>query len=100
MAFAGFAKLLIGADEEALALLHRAIETNRNNERAHIWLAAVLALAGQHEQARAAADVGLELNPSFTFSRARAGALSDNPTYLAQRERVLEGMRMAGVPET
>jgi TolB-like protein/tetratricopeptide (TPR) repeat protein len=101
MAGAGFAKLLIGADEEALALLHRAIETNRNNERAHLWLAALLALAGQQEQARAAADVGLRLNPSFTISRARvAGALSDNPTYLAQRERVLEGMRMAGVPET
>jgi len=24
---------------------------------------------------------------------------SDNPTYLAERERVYEGMRLAGVPE-
>jgi hypothetical protein len=23
----------------------------------------------------------------------------DNPTYLAKRERIYEGMRMAGVPE-
>ena len=31
--------------------------------------------------------------------RFRAGALSDNPIYLAQRERVVEGLRKAGVPE-
>ncbi len=30
---------------------------------------------------------------------ARAGAMSDNETYLAQRERIYEGMRAAGVPE-
>ena len=29
----------------------------------------------------------------------RAGALGDNPTYLAGRERTYEGMRMAAVPE-
>jgi hypothetical protein len=29
----------------------------------------------------------------------RAGGSSDNPTYLEQRERVLDGMRKAGVPE-
>jgi hypothetical protein len=27
-------------------------------------------------------------------------AESDNPTYLKQRERILEGLRKAGVPET
>ena len=27
------------------------------------------------------------------------GPQSDNPTYLAQRERIIEGMRKAGVPE-
>jgi hypothetical protein len=31
--------------------------------------------------------------------RVRAGAATDNPTYLSQRERIYEGMRMAGVPE-
>ena len=25
--------------------------------------------------------------------------LSDNPTYLAQRERLYEGLRLAGAPE-
>jgi hypothetical protein len=39
------------------------------------------------------------LDPNFTLRRFRLGAVSDNPTYLAKRERILEGMRMAGVPE-
>jgi hypothetical protein len=41
----------------------------------------------------------METNPTFTIARNRAGATSDNPTYLAQRERLLDGMRKAGVPE-
>jgi hypothetical protein len=44
---------------------------------------------------------GLALDPKFTVSRTRASwtAMSDDPTYLAQLERYLEGMRKAGVPE-
>jgi hypothetical protein len=38
-------------------------------------------------------------DPTFTIRRFRAGAKTDNPTYLAKRERVCEGMRLAGVPE-
>ena len=37
--------------------------------------------------------------PKFTLTRFRGGAESDNAVYLAQRERVTEGMRKAGVPE-
>jgi hypothetical protein len=50
-------------------------------------------------EARAAAKAGLPLNPTFTIRRFRAGAFSDNPTYLAQRERVYDGMRRDGMPE-
>jgi hypothetical protein len=41
----------------------------------------------------------LALNPSFTIRRVRANVPSDNPTYLAGRERICEGLRLAGVPE-
>ena len=51
------------------------------------------------DEARAAATAGLALNPTFTIRRFRNSASSDNPTYLAQRERVIDGMRKAGVPE-
>jgi hypothetical protein len=39
------------------------------------------------------------VHPGFSVSRFRAGAASDNPRYLAARERLCEGMRKAGVPE-
>ena len=45
------------------------------------------------------AKEGLKLTPNFTVRRYRDAVLSDNPTYLAQRPRILEGMRLAGVPE-
>ena len=53
------------------------------------------------DEARSAVKAGLALDPAFTISRARAvwTARSDNPTYLAQLERIIEGLRMAGVPE-
>ena len=53
------------------------------------------------DEARSAVKAGLTLNPAFAISPARASwtAISDDPTYLAQLEPVLEGLRKAGVPE-
>ena len=65
----------------------------------HFWLAAALARLGRLEDAREAVRGGLELNPGFTIARLRSSAFSDNPVYLAGRERAYEGMRLAGVPE-
>ena len=65
----------------------------------HFQLAAALAHLGQLNEARAATQAGLALNPTFTIARFRAMPPSDNPTYLAQRERFIDGMRKAGVPE-
>jgi|RhiMethySRZTD1v2_1073278.scaffolds.fasta_scaffold97188_2 TolB-like protein/class 3 adenylate cyclase len=99
MAGAGAAKLYLGADEAAVAWLRRAIENNRNQAIAHFWLAAALAFLGRVDEARAAAQAGLALDPAFTVARFRNAAASDNPVYLRQRERVCDGMREAGVPE-
>jgi tetratricopeptide (TPR) repeat protein len=99
MSMAGAAKCYLGHDEEAVAWLRQSIEANRNYPLAHFILAAALAHLGKLNEARAAAQTGLGLDPNFTISRARAVTLSDNPTYLAQRERAYHGMRMAGVPD-
>jgi TolB-like protein len=96
---AGFAKGLSGRDEEAVVWLSRSIELRPTAPPAHFYLAAALTRLGRVEEAREAARTGLELNPSFTIARLKSLALSDNPVYLAGRERVYEGMRMAGVPE-
>ena len=96
---AGFAKLSLGRDEEAAVWLLRSIDANRNHPTSHFFLAAAQAHLGRMSEARAAVQAGLALNPTFTIRRFRAGAFSDNPTYLAQRERIYDGMRKAGVPE-
>lgn len=99
MLFVGIAKLQLGADAEAVVWLRRSIEANLNFPLAHFHLAEALALLGQIDEARAAARAGLALDPSFNLHRYRVNALSDNPTYLAGRQRSCEGMRLAGVPE-
>ena len=68
---------------------------------AYFQLAAALAQLGRLDEARSAVKAGLALNPAFTISRARAAwtAMSDDPTYLAQLEPILEGLRKAGLPE-
>jgi TolB-like protein len=98
MHYAGFTKLVLGADAEAVAWLRRCLEANRNYPLAHFHLAAALALLGSLEEARDAVRAGFALDPTFTIRRMR-GRVSDDPTFRAGAKRVLEGMRMAGVPE-
>jgi TolB-like protein/class 3 adenylate cyclase/Tfp pilus assembly protein PilF len=95
----GLAKLAVHEDVEALSWFRRSVEANRNYPTAHLLLAVALALLGSLDEARAAARTGLAINPGFTIRRFRDGAYSDNPMYLAARERLYEGMRLAGLPE-
>jgi TolB-like protein/Flp pilus assembly protein TadD len=99
MFISGAAKFYAGCDEEAVVWFNRSIDLNPNVAAVRVWLAAALARLGRLEDAREAARAGLELNPGFTMARFRSMAFSDNPAYLAGRERAYEGMRMAGVPE-
>ena len=94
----GNAKSQLGADEEAVAWFRRGIDANRNFAAGHFFLASALALLGQIDEARAAAQAGLALDPTFTIRRFRAGVSSDHPAYLAGRERMYDGVRKAGVP--
>jgi TolB-like protein/class 3 adenylate cyclase len=99
MQFVGIAKLQVGAYAEAIIWLLRCLEENRNHSAAHFQLAAALALLGRLDKAQAAVNAGLAVNPTFTIRRLRATTSSDNAAYLAGRERICEGMRLAGVPE-
>jgi TolB-like protein/class 3 adenylate cyclase len=99
MMLVGIAKSQVGAYDEAVMWLRRSIDANRNMPYTHFVLAATLALLGRLDEARASAKAGLALDPAFTIRRFQRQLSSDNPTYLAKRERVYEGMRLAGVPE-
>jgi TolB-like protein/class 3 adenylate cyclase len=101
MSVAGDAKNHLGSWEQAVEWFRRAIEANRNYPTVYFNLASALALLGRLDEAHSAIRAGLALNPTFSIARARAArtARSDNPTYLAQLERILDGMGIAGVPE-
>ena len=100
MTWAGLAKLGLGADKEAIERLRHAVEMNRNTAPAHFFLAAALARVGALDEARSMAEAGLALDPVYTIRRYRTGASSDNPAYLAQRERTADSMRLAGIADT
>jgi TolB-like protein/class 3 adenylate cyclase/tetratricopeptide (TPR) repeat protein len=99
MHFIGVAKMQLGADAEAAAWLRRSIEANRNSPLTHFVLAGVLGLQGLLDEARKATAEGLAFNPGFTIRRLRAATPSNDPEFLAGRERLYEGLRLAEVPE-
>jgi TolB-like protein/class 3 adenylate cyclase/Flp pilus assembly protein TadD len=99
MVFVASAKLQLNADAEAVTWFRRSIEANPNWPLSHFHLAAALMLLGSPDEARAAAQAGLALDPGFTIRRFSSLGASNNPTFLASGMRITGGMRMAGVPE-
>jgi len=95
----GLAKLHLGADEEAVAFFRRSVDASRNYPLSHFYMAAALAHLGRLDEARAEVKAGHALAPGYSIARFLSMAESDNPTYLKQRDRILEGLRQAGVPE-
>jgi tetratricopeptide (TPR) repeat protein len=88
--------------DQSIAWCEKALASNvRERQGALEALAAAYAWAGQDKEAKRAAAELLELDSSFTvqaFERGSARA-SDDPTFLAQHQRVVEGLRKAGLPE-
>jgi TolB-like protein len=100
MNMAGAAQSYLAADEAAACWYRRSIETNRNVAPfVHFFLAAALAHLGRIAEARASVQAGLALDPNFTLAHFQASSPTDNPTCLAQRARIAEGMRKAGLSE-
>lgn len=99
MSTAGFAKLQIAADAEAAAWFARGIEANRNFPDLHFGYAAALALLGKLDEARAAAKMGLAVDPTFTIRRVRSVPARGNEKFVAGAKRFIKGMYIAGVPE-
>lgn len=99
LAIAGKAELHLGHYREAASWLTRAIDTGTPVAQHHAYLAAALALAGRTEEAQAALAAFRLANPSATIERLRAQARSTEPSFIAQQERLYEGLRIAGLPE-
>jgi tetratricopeptide (TPR) repeat protein len=89
--YVGIAKAQLGADAEAVSWMRRGLDANRNYSIAHFHLGAALARLGELDQARTAVRAGLALDPNFTIHRFR--------TLAPRNKRLIEAMRLAGVPE-
>ncbi len=96
--FAGAAKIYLGEWGKAAAWFHSAPEAERSHPLHNFFLAAALAGQGRSTEASTAAQRGLALAPTFTLRRFQQAPLGNDPTYLAQRQRICEAMREAGVP--
>jgi TolB-like protein/class 3 adenylate cyclase len=98
-AIAGYSKNSLGRYEEAVDWLRQGVSRNSNFAMPHFHLGSALAHLGRMDEARAAAQAGLALDPTFNLASFRAAQITDDPYYLAWRERVIEGMRKAGVAD-
>jgi tetratricopeptide (TPR) repeat protein len=92
-------QMFVGVANEAIVWLRKSVDLNPRSSFGHLFLASALGLAGQEAAARAAIAEFRRLNPGFTLSRFKAVEPSDRPAFLAQRQRVYEGLRQAGMPE-
>ena len=100
VAYIALAKLYLGDYEGAPRLVSpRAKELNPNYPTGRFAMETTLMELGRLDEARAEVQAGLALNPGFTLRRYRDGAQSDDQFFLKGRERIIEDMRKAGVPE-
>jgi hypothetical protein len=65
----------------------------------YVNLAAANAWAGHDKEAKDAATQLQKVYPGFTLQTLPGAFSSDDPTYNAQLQRIIEGLRKAGVPE-
>jgi TolB-like protein len=65
----------------------------------YVFLAAANAWAGHDKEAKDAAAQLQKVSPGYTVQTWVARHMSDDPTYNARNQRIIEGLRRAGVPE-
>jgi adenylate cyclase len=99
--FKAIGYFMLRRDGDAIGSLRRAVANVPEFPAAVSWLASVLALKGCEAEAR---DVlkryfGLRGAKTRTIAQWKALEPSDNPVYLAARERWYNGLRKAGMPE-
>lgn len=92
------AHLHLEEDTQALIIAERSIHHPTPWPRSFETLAAAYAVNGLMEEARAAVKRLLEHWPGYSIAAHRAEMMSHRPDFLVQRERLLEGLRDAGLP--
>jgi tetratricopeptide (TPR) repeat protein len=98
-ALASEAAFVSGDYEKAYALAQRAVAEGPTLGNAYATLASIDALQGRAEGAARNMSEHRRLMPHNTIQRYVINSPSGSDTYLAGRDRMIEGLRTAGLPE-
>jgi adenylate cyclase len=93
----GTAYSFVGRYEEAIAFQKKALQRAPNDILTHVHLTRTYSWAGRLDEARAQADQVLRINPEYSLELAAKTSFYKKQT---DRERHLDGLRKAGIPET
>jgi adenylate cyclase len=93
----GTAYSWVGRYEEAIAAYKKSLQRSPNDLFTHLSLTAAYTWAGRLEDARAQVDEVVRINPKYCLEKATKAASYKNQ---ADRERYLDALRKAGLPET
>ncbi len=97
--YLGIADLCLERFDRAVDRVRCSIEINPSFGTAWYYLTAALALAGRKTEAVEASAAGCRLLADFSVSKFRSRYNGLNSTFQVQRERIIEGLRRARVPE-
>jgi adenylate cyclase len=91
----------LARDAAAIEWCNKSIATGQTFYFAYVDLASAYAWRGQRAEAAAAVAELLTLRPGFTVQtlEQEGSGASDNPAFRREYQRILEGVRKAGLPE-
>jgi hypothetical protein len=92
----------LARDAQAIDWCLKSMATGKTFWFAYVDLASAYAWRGQNAEAAAAVAEILTLRPGYTVQQlAQEGSgASDNPTFRKEYQRIIEGARQAGLPES
>lgn len=92
----------LGQNDDAIRMMRLSAEANPRDPRAYALLAAIHAQIGRKEDAKEAIEASLALRSNMTIRRHfdtwSVPLLATAPAYREQHQRLIEGLRMAGLP--
>lgn len=98
-AFAGLAQFHMGNPAEAIRWLEKSRRTGLAVRNPLAYLVSAYAEAGKIRDAQTALAELYRLFPGATISRLKGDEFSDDPGFLAGRERMYAGLRALGMPD-
>jgi tetratricopeptide (TPR) repeat protein len=96
----GCVRFLLGDDDRAIEELRKAIALTPTYPGVHLVLAAAYGMQGRADEASAALAAYFRTGPTAgTIALVRAQSPSNHPVFVAQRQRIYEGLHRAGMLE-